>query len=146
MVTVKVNLKARQHVRDLLSNYKTMEQEINEIRQSIMTPYQETDENYGGGKSSLPVFEVEEKAIKLATNKQIRFRSQVLAVIENVLANSSDHAQQIIELRYFTTDSKGEPLKLSWVKIAETVGGYSVDGCRKIEKAVCDRIAQQLGW
>lgn len=146
MATVKVNLKARQHVRDLLSNYKTMEQEINEIRQSIMTPYQETDENYGGGKSSLPVFEVEEKAIKLATNRQIRFRSQFLAVIENVLANSSDNAQQIIELRYFTTDSKGGQLKLSWVKIAEMVGGYSVDGCRKIEKAVCDRIAEQLGW
>lgn len=30
-----------------------------------MTPYQEANENYGGGKSSLPVFEVEEKAIKL---------------------------------------------------------------------------------
>lgn len=147
MVTVRINTKARQHVRELLMNYKQTQKEVEELRQGIMNPYRETDENYGGGKSSLPLFEVEEKAIKLATNKQILFRAHAIAVIDDVLNHSSDFAQRIIELKYFTAvDSNGNQKTQSWVAVANQVEGYSVDGCRKIEKHVCDRIAQQLGW
>lgn len=142
MVTVRINTKARQHVRELLMNYKQTQKEVEELRQGIMNPHRETDENYGGGKSSLPLFEVEEKAIKLATNKQILFRAQAMAVIDDVLAHSSDQAQRIIELKYFGDTDKPK----SWVAIAERVNGYSEDGCRKVERRVVDRIARQLGW
>jgi RinA family phage transcriptional activator len=137
---VKISVKARQHVRDLLVNYNELKEEMQELRTSIMIPHRESDENIGGGKSSLAVFEVEEKAIKLATNEQISFRAKALAAIDNVLSKSSDEAQQIIELKYFAKDP------LSWVAISHKIEGYSEDGCRKIERKIVDRIAEKLGW
>ncbi|MBO0423844.1 hypothetical protein [Enterococcus plantarum] len=140
MSKVKISIKARQHVRDLLTNYNELKSEMQELRESIMHPHRESDQNVGGGKSSLPIFEVEEKAIKLATNEQISFRAKALVVIDGVLSRSSDEAQQIIELKYFAK----EPL--SWVAISTKIEGYSEDGCRKIERKIVDRIAEQLGW
>jgi len=137
---VQIRNKARQHVRELLKNYNLLKSENEALREMIMNPHRESDDNIGGGKSSVAMFEVEEKAIKLASHEQIKFRSIALAVIDKVLAESSDHAQRIIELKYFSNEPK------SWVAVAHEIEGYSEDGCRKIEKRVVDRIAQRLGW
>ena len=137
---VQIRNKARQHVRELLANYNLLKSENEAIREMIMNPHRESDDNIGGGKTSIAMFEVEEKAIKLASHEQIKFRSIALAVIDKVLAESSDHAQRIIELKYFSNEPK------SWVAVAHEIEGYSEDGCRKIEKRVVDRIAQRLGW
>ena len=137
---VQIRNKARQHVRELLANYSLLKSENEAIREMIMNPHRESDDNIGGGKSSIAMFEVEEKAIKLASHEQIKFRSIALAVIDKVLAESSDQAQRIIELKYFSNEPK------SWVAVAHEIEGYSEDGCRKIEKRVVDRIAQRLGW
>mgnify|MGYP003601177063 FL=1 len=137
---VQIRNKARQHVRELLANYSLLKSENEALREMIMNPHRESDDNIGGGKSSVTMFEVEEKAIKLASHEQIKFRSIALAVIDKVLAESSDHAQRIIELKYFSNEPK------SWVAVAHEIEGYSEDGCRKIEKRVVDRIAQRLGW
>lgn len=140
MANIRISNKARQHVRDLLANYNELKKENSDLRQMILYPFQEDDENVGGGKSSKPVFEAEEKAIKLASHEQIKFRSLAIKVIADVLARSTDEAQKIIELKYFSK----EPM--SWVAIAENVDGYTEDGCRKIERKIVDLIAQRLGW
>lgn len=141
MSKVKISPKARQHVRYLLSNYNELKDEIKELRESIMNPHQEdSDENVGGGRSTVQNFEVEEKAIRLASHEQIIFRAKAVAVIDDVLAHCSDRAQQIIELKYFSTEPH------SWIKISYKVDGYSEDGCRKIERRIVDRIASRLGW
>lgn len=140
MSNIKIGTKARQHVRELLANYNEMQLEINMIRESIINPHRQIDENIGGGRSSLALFEVEEKAIKLATHEQIAFRAKAVAIIDDVLAHSSDEAQKIIELKYFGHEPH------SWVSIASQVEGYSEDGCRKVERKVVDRIGQRIGW
>lgn len=141
MVNVKINIKARQHVRELLKEYNQLKQEQKFLREAIMNPYHEgSDENVGGGRSTRTSFDVEDKAIKLASHAQLKFRAQAVYTIDSVLAKSSDEAQRIIELKYFAK----EPC--SWVKIAENVEGYSEDSCRKIERKVVDVIAQTLGW
>lgn len=137
---MKINAKARQHVRELLGDYNDLKADLKELREGIMFPHSESDGNVGGGKSSLNVFEVEEKAIKLATNEQIIFRAKALKIIEDVIASSSDEAQKIIELKYFAKKPK------SWISISREVGSYSEDGCRKIERKLVDRIAEKLGW
>lgn len=98
------------------------------------------DANTGGGRSSLTVFE-SEKAIQLASHEQIAFRAKAIQVIDDVMANSSDQAQMIIELKYFGNKP------MSWIAISnhEEIG-YSQDSCRKIERAIVDRIGRNLGW
>lgn len=140
MVNLYISDKARQHVRDLLQKYSDMNNEINFLRVSIMNPYVPSEKNAGSGKTSITTYAVEEKAIKLATHEQIIFRAKALSIIQNVLAKSSDEAQKIIELKYFSEE------KYSWVAISEKIDGYSEDGCRKIERKIVDKIAQQLGW
>ncbi|MDH6364654.1 RinA family phage transcriptional activator [Enterococcus sp. PF1-24] len=137
---IKISNKARQHVREILSKYNEINAEIQEIRQSILYPHRTTDENIGGGKSSFLHFETEEKAIKLATNRQIKFRSEVIYVIDTILDKCSEEAQQIIKAKYFCKESP------SWVKIAGQVAGYSEESCRKIERKIVDLIAEELGW
>ncbi|MBL1224804.1 hypothetical protein [Enterococcus sp. BWR-S5] len=141
MTKVKISSKARQHVRDLLSNYSELKDEIKELRESIMNPHrEEIDENIGGSRSTVQKFDVEDKAIKLASHEQIIFRAKAVSVIDNVLAHCSDKAQQIIELKYFSKEPH------SWVWISQKIEGYSEDGCRKIEKRIVDQIASRLGW
>ncbi|MBS7578442.1 hypothetical protein HOY36_13070, partial [Enterococcus sp. MMGLQ5-2] len=78
---------------------------------------------------------------KIVSHEQIIFRGQFLRIAEKVLSQSSDEAQRIIELRYFID----EPY--SWVKIASIDNiGYTEDGCRKVDRAICDKIAKILGW
>jgi len=132
-----ISNKARQHVRELLEKHSTIDKEIKIIRESIMDPYRETDENIGGGKSSIPMFEVEAKAVKLVSNERLAFLSKFLAVTERVLSKCSDDAQEIIHLKY----SKNS----SWVKISNEVG-LSIDRCKKIDRKVVDSIAEMIGF
>ncbi|MBS7585693.1 hypothetical protein, partial [Enterococcus sp. MMGLQ5-1] len=112
------------------------------LEEAIMNPFKaSSDENTGGGRSSFKSFETENKAIKIVSHEQIIFRGQFLRIAEKVLSQSSDEAQRIIELRYFID----EPY--SWVKIASIDNiGYTEDGCRKVDRAICDKIAKILGW
>lgn len=137
---LKISNKARQHVRELLVEYKTIQRDIDDLRESIMNPHIETDENQGGGRSSFSVFE-SDKVIKIVSHEQIQFRSKAIKVIESVLSKSTDNAQMIIELKYF----REEPL--SWVAISQYDGvNYEEDNCRKIERKLVDEIAKKLGW
>lgn len=137
---LKISNKARQHVRELLYEYKTIQSDIEGLRESIMNPYREIDENQGGGRSSFTTFE-SDKVIKIVSHEQIQFRTKAIKVIESVLSNSSDSAQMIIELKYF----REEPL--SWVAISQYDGvGYEEDNCRKIDRKIVDEIAKRLGW
>lgn len=140
MRSLPIDVEARKFVRARLLKYKMYQQEINTLRQAILFPHQETDENIGGGRSSLNNFETEAKAIKLVSNKQIQVRSEFIAVVNSVLSECSEEANKIIEMRYFGKQ------KESWAKISVEVKGYTEYGCRKIEKKVVDRIAERLGW
>lgn len=138
MTKITIDNKTRQYVRSRLYKYNEYKKDIQEIRQSIMTPWKESDENIGGGRSSLPVFEVEEKAFKLISNEQLAFRTKFLYVVDTLLAKCNDEVQKIIEMKYFAHESN------SWVKIASEVG-YSEDGCRKIERKFIDSVAEKIG-
>ncbi|WP_254259792.1 hypothetical protein [Listeria fleischmannii] len=140
MEQLKISKRSRQHVRELLYKYQDMKKEIALLREAILHPHKVVDANTGGGRSSLTVFE-SEKAIQLASHEQIAFRAKAIQVIDDVMANSSDQAQMIIELKYFGNKP------MSWIAISnhEEIG-YSQDSCRKIERAIVDRIGRNLGW
>lgn len=140
MDKIKISNRSRQHVRELLYKYAEMKSDIAAIRESILYPYKQEDENIGGGKSSFPIFE-SDKAIKLASHSQIEFRAKAISAIDHVLGQANDEAQKIIELKYFSKDPH------SWVSISQHEDiNYTEDGCRKVERKIVDTIAQKLGW
>lgn len=140
MERIKLNIKAREHVREILRNYNKTNSDIKLIRESILYPYKERDENIGGGKGNL-VSDGSDVIIKLLSHNQLKFKSKTLIVINEVLSESSDEANIIIKMRYFVDNP------LSWAKISQLDGvNYSVDNCKKIERAIVDEIGVKLGF
>lgn len=140
MEQLKISNKSRQHVRELLYKYRDMKKEIEILREAILYPFKETDENTGGGRSSLNVFE-SEKAIRLASHEQIAFRAHAIKVIDSVLESSNPQAQLIIQLKYF------EDKPISWAAISSREDiNYSEDGCKKVARGIVEKIGVILGW
>lgn len=130
---LKISNKARQHVREMLSEYPQMKEEMEQLRQSLMAVQED-------GSNQFSAFEAN-STIKIVSHEQIHFRSLALKVMEEVINNATTETQVIINLRYF----KREPL--SWVAISlNDEVGYSEDNCRKLEKKLVDEIAKRLGW
>lgn len=140
MERIKINIKAREHVRELLRNYNKTKKEINDIRMSILYPYQETDMNIGGGRGNLRS-DNSDKIIKLASHEQLKFKAKVIDIINDVLSESSVQANIIIKQRYFLEQPK------TWAKISMMDDvNYSVDNCKKIERIIVDKIGVKLGF
>lgn len=130
---IKISKKARQHVREMLSDYPQMKGEMAELRHSLMAVAED-------GSNQFSVFEAD-TVIKIVSHEQIHFRSLALKVIEEVIGKATSETRAIIEFRYFNK----EPL--SWVAISlKDEVRYSEDNCRKLEKKVVDEIAKRLGW
>lgn len=139
---VKVSNKSKAVVREHLSNYQNTKQEIKDLREALLVPFQEADENIGGGKSNL-ANDGSDRLIKMMTmsHEQIKFRVKILKTIDSVLEQSDDQAQKIIALRYFGDE------EWSWAKVANHDDiHYSVDTCKRIERKIVERIALMIGF
>lgn len=140
MERIKINIKAREHVREILRNYNKTKDDIEKIRESILYPYRETDSNVGGGRSNV-MTDNSSTIIKLVSHEQLRFKSKSINIIDSVLSEASEQAELIITNRYFVE----EPL--NWVKISQLEGvNYSIDNCKKIERAIVDEIGVKIGF
>lgn len=139
---VKVSNRSKALVREHLANYQNVKKEIKELKEALLVPFQETDENIGGGKSNV-VNDGSDRLIKIMTmsHSQITFRVKVLKAIDSVLEHSDDQAQKIIALRYF-----GDT-EWSWVKVASHSDIHcSIDTCKRIERRVVESIALMIGF
>lgn len=140
MERIKINIKAREHVREILRNYNKTKDDIEKIRESILYPYRETDSNVGGGRSNI-MTDNSSTIIKLISHDQLRFKSKAINIIDGVLSEASEQAVLIIENRYFVSDP------LNWAKISQLEGvNYSIDNCKKIERVIVDEIGVKLGF
>lgn len=140
MERIKITIKAREHVREILRNYNKTKDDIEKIRESILYPYRETDSNVGGGRSNI-MTDNSSTIIKLVSHDQLRFKSKAINIIDGVLSEASEQANLIIENRYFVD----EPL--NWAKISQLEGvNYSIDNCKKIERVLVDEIGVKLGF
>ena len=69
---VKVSNKSKALVREHLANFKETQKQIKDLREALLVPFFETDENIGGGRSNL-VNDGSSRIINAMTHKQITF-------------------------------------------------------------------------
>lgn len=137
---VKVSNKSKALVREHLANFKETQKEIKDLREALLVPFVETDENIGGGRSNL-VNDGSDRIIKAMSHRQITFRVKMLEAIELVLSRANDEAKRIIALRYFGDE------EWSWVKVASHKDIHcSIDTCKRIERRIVEEIALLIGF
>lgn len=109
----------KKYLEDELFSYPKMDQYINSLREEIINPWRETDENIGGGKSNIISSTVEVKAIRLVNDKRLNRMREVKQAIETIYRESSIEEKDLLEIYYFksprtlTIDGVAQELSVS---------------------------------
>lgn len=144
---VQVSNEARNYVRRILKEHQQNKKSKDLMEQALRYPYQETDENIGGGRTNRISKPVEDEYDRVWTNGDFLSMVEEVGAVERVLHDIKDEtAYRIIEERYFNleTIAEGKKRMQSWVKVANNIPGCPEETCRKIERAIVDRIAKEL--
>ena len=85
------------------SNYKNTLYEIKLLEESIHHPFQESV-SVPGGKNSVRTIskDVEDKAIRLTTHKQLIYLKEVVNAIETVYRQLPDDKKKLVKARYWS--------------------------------------------
>jgi RinA family phage transcriptional activator len=89
--------------------YHETVREIANLREEIMNPQQEVDENTGGGRSGFISAPTERIATGLVANKKLRYLTEIVTAIEEVYNALPDDYKRLVRTRYW---SKGN--ELNW--------------------------------
>lgn len=146
-VKVKISNEARNYARKTLKEHQFNKREKNRMEEALRYPYREQDENIGGGRSSRLSNPIEDEYERVWTNEDFLTMVCEVNAVERVLSSITDETSlRIIEERYFNLEviAEGKRRMKSWVKVAEEISGVTEDTCRKIEKAIVERVAKEL--
>lgn len=121
-------------------NYHQTLKEIARLREEIMNPFVETDENIGGGQSNLPGSPTESIATRLTTNKQLNYLTEIISAIDRVYESCPDNYKHLIRLRYWNKHNKKE-----WAGIALELGRSERQAQRWRDEIMLSTI-KLLGW
>lgn len=146
-VKIKVSNEARNYARKTLKEHQANKKAKKVMEEALRIPHRETDENIGGGSSNRKSSPVEAEFERVWTNEEFLDMVAEVNAVERVLSKITDETSlRIIEERYFNleTIAEGKKRMQSWVKVASNVKGTNEDTCRKIERAIVDRIAREL--
>lgn len=121
-------------------NYHHTLREIAKLREEIMNPYQEQDDNIGGGQSNISTRPTEIMATRLTTNKQLNYLTEIIDAIDSVYAALPDNYKRLVRLRYWSKHNKKD-----WAGIA-----LELDRSERQAQRWRDEIMQTtlniLGW
>lgn len=134
----KIKRTTREHIKDYLYNYEWLEEEIKLIRESIITPYIETDNNIGGGQSNIPASPDETKAIKLADNIRLTQLERMKWAIDDVYKQMDDTGKMFMKLYY-----KENYLTIDGVAMEI---GVSPRTAKRLNTKIIIEIAERVGW
>lgn len=121
-------------------NYHNTLKEIVRLREEIMNPFKEDDQNIGGGHSSEIDKPTERIATRLATHKQLQYLVQVADAIQQVYDSLPENYRKLVRLRYW---SKGQ--QLTWAGIAMELNVSEKQAQRWRDKIIYSTI-EVLGW
>lgn len=121
-------------------NYHNTIKEIAKLREEIMNPTKELDENTGGGKSNIPGKPTERIATRLVTHKQLLYLQEVVEAIEKVYNACPSNYKELIRLRYW---NKNNPL--TWEGIALRLN-VSERQARRWRDEIIYATLDVLGW
>lgn len=123
-----------------LYHYRDTCKQIELLREEIMNPYNPSDENIGGSRSSGVSSPTEIKATRLMTDKKLRRLEEVKNAIEDVLYICDPVRRKLIELNYFK-----KPKLLSWDGVVEELP-ISKRTAFTYRNEIVQAIAEKLGY
>lgn len=129
----------KKYLEDELFNYRQMSQYITDLRQEIMDPHKEEDENIGGGRSNSNVSTVEIKATRLVNDKRLKRVQEVKQAIETVYNESGDIQKQFLDIYYFT-----KPRRFTIPGVAEQLN-VSESTVHRMKKSILKALADEIG-
>lgn len=91
----------KKRIEEILRDYPNMDRYINERRQALMYPTQQTDDNVGGGKSSKISKPQEQMIITIDEDKQLKALERERAAVTKVLKDSDTDTNIIVRELYF---------------------------------------------
>lgn len=94
-------------------NYHNTLKEIAGLREEIMNPFKEEDENIGGGQSNIPGDPTGKMVTRLSTNKQLSYLGEIVEAIEEVYNALPDNYKELVRLRYWSKNNE-----LDWDGVA----------------------------
>lgn len=121
-------------------NYHRTLQEIAKLREEIMNPFKEIDENVGGGKSNMTSSPTEQIATRLMTNKQLKYLMEITDAIEQVYNALPEEYQQLARAKYWNKEKD-----LQWDGIALKCNISRATAFRRRDEIIQATI-KILGW
>lgn len=89
-----------------LIQYNSTQKRMNDLREEIQYPWQEHDENIGGGQSNTVSSTTERKATRLVTDRRLAHMERVSEAITNVYSNAQPVERDLMDLMYFDKPRK----------------------------------------
>ena len=123
----------------LIEDYPTMGRYIKRVELEIEYPWQESDDNIGGSRSTSATSVTERTGLKLATDKHLRLLRERKKALDKVISEAKPETIEIIRLWYWT-----RPRTKTWDGIAEEVH-YSKRMCHLLRNEFIDELAKELG-
>lgn len=129
------------HIESELYSYKDTVKEIDSLRDEIMSPTKEHDQNTGGGSNSVRAISkpTEKIATRLLTHKTLRNLEEIATAITDVYNMVSDDHKKVIETRYWGNRH------LDWDGVADMTNMHR-NTALKYRKEVVLLVANKLGW
>lgn len=134
-----MNKQLKNYLESELHAYTHIDKRITEIRQELMNPWKEQDENIGGGRSNQNVSQTEVKATRLVTDKRLKKLEEMKQAISTVYEESNVIDRKLMEHFYFT-----KPRKLTMQGVAQKIC-VSPATAYRAQKKIIERLADELG-
>lgn len=123
----------------LIEDYPMMNRYIKQVEIEIEYPWQESDENIGGSRSSSNTSVTERTGLKLASDKHLRLLRERKEALDKVIDEAKPETLKIIRMWYWTN-----PRTKTWDGIAQEVG-YSKRMCHLLRNEFVETLAKELG-
>lgn len=131
---------AFQHVESELFSYHETCKELIRLKNEILHGKTSTDENVGGGRSSLPGDPTGRTAVLLVAHRDIEHMQRIIDTILSIYEGLPADKQKLIRLKYWT-----RPQTLTWNGIAVELKCGRATAIRWRDEIVV-AIARRLGW
>lgn len=128
------------YLEDELFSYMDTLQEIKRLRDEIMYNNNNSDENTGGGRSSLPSDPTGQIATRLATHKKLNYLEGVTLTISKVYETLPELHKEFLRLKYWT-----KPQNLTIIGIAEKMS-VSQSRCYQLREEIIQLLALEMGY
>lgn len=137
---MKIRKSTYQHVESELYDYRDTQREIIRLKNEILYGRTSSDENVGGGRSSLPGDPTGRTATLLASHRKLEQMERIVDAIEWVTERLPPDKKKLVLERYWT-----KPQTLTWDGLALKLNVSRRTALNWRDEIIC-AVTNRIGW